>query len=334
MDLPTYTRKDFLSTTAPKWCPGCGDYSVLKALTSVFAELSLPKERYLIVSGIGCSSRLPYYMSTYGIHGIHGRAPTIALGAKITNPKLSVWVVTGDGDALSIGGNHFIHLIRRDADINVILFNNQTYGLTKGQASPTSPKNSYTRSSPYGTLDNPINPLALALAAGATFAARVLDIDQSMLKTVLKSAVEHIGTAIVEVLTNCVIFNHTAFRSSSYKAERQKNSLFLRKGKMMVFGQEEEFALLLRKGVPCVLKRAEVDEQELLIHQPQADSNLLSLMLSQLEAPSFPIPLGILRQRQDHAHEVEQTKNVTDKKNTSSLIDILTSDGESWKIST
>jgi len=209
--LPVYTKKDFQTDQEVRWCPGCGDYAILSAVQSVFPELGIPKEKFVVVSGIGCSSRFPYYMNTYGFHTIHGRAPAVATGLKLTRPDLEVWVATGDGDALSIGGNHTIHMIRRNVGLKVLLFNNKIYGLTKGQYSPTSEMGKKAKSTPYGSVDRPFNPLSLALGAEATFVARSVDVFQSHLKATLKRAAAHQGTAFIEILQNCYIFNDGAW---------------------------------------------------------------------------------------------------------------------------
>jgi 2-oxoglutarate ferredoxin oxidoreductase subunit beta len=224
------TRQDFVSHQEVRWCPGCGDYAILATLQKTFPELGIPKENIVFISGIGCSGRFPYYMNTYGFHTIHGRAPAVATGLKITRPELSVWVITGDGDGLSIGGNHLMHMLRRNLDIKVLLFNNRIYGLTKGQYSPTSEQGKITNTSPEGTLDQPINPIAFALTAGATFVARVLDIDAKGLNTIIKAAASHKGSAFIEIYQNCNIFNDGAFANLTDKTLRDKNILWLEKG--------------------------------------------------------------------------------------------------------
>ena len=233
-----YTSKDFTSSQDVRWCPGCGDYSILAQVQRTSPDLGFIKENIVWVSGIGCSSRFPYYMDTYGIHGIHGRAAAIATGVKVNNPKLSVWVATGDGDLLSIGGNHFIHACRRNIDINILLFNNKIYGLTKGQYSPTSEKGKKTKSSPFGSIDFPFNPLNLAIGAEATFIARTLDRDPKHLQNIIKRASEHSGTSFVEVLQNCNIFNDGAFELYTEKETKADNVLFLEHGKPMIFGKD------------------------------------------------------------------------------------------------
>src|SRR5208283_299108 len=225
--LPVYTRKDFQTDQEVRWCPGCGDYAILSAVQAVFADLGIPKEKFVFISGIGCSSRFPYYINTYGFHTIHGRAPAIATGLKLARPDLSVWVITGDGDGLSIGGNHLIHAIRRNMDLKIILFNNEIYGLTKGQYSPTSRIGTRTKSSPLGSIDNPLRPLSLAIGAEATFVARTVDVDISHLTEVLKRAAHHKGSAFVEIYQNCKIFNDGVFEYATDKSIKADNALYL-----------------------------------------------------------------------------------------------------------
>ena len=237
--LPVLSRKDFVSDQEVRWCPGCGDYSILAQTQKVMPDLGVPRENIVFISGIGCSSRLPYYMNTYGFHSIHGRAPTIASGLKASRPELSVWVVTGDGDALSIGGNHILHVLRRNVDLQIILHNNEIYGLTKGQYSPTSELGKRTKSSPYGTIDAPLHPLSVALGAEATFVARSLDNDAHHMAAMLQRAHEHRGTSFVEVYQNCNIFNDGAFEDFTAKEVRADRMLFLEHGKPMIFGKEQ-----------------------------------------------------------------------------------------------
>jgi len=296
------TRKDFVSDQDVRWCPGCGDYAILAQVQKVMPELGVPREKIVFVSGIGCSSRFPYYMDTYGIHGIHGRAPAIATGLKLARPDLSVWIVTGDGDGLSIGGNHLIHILRRNLDVNILLFNNEIYGLTKGQYSPTSRMGQTTKSSPAGVIDNAFDTAALALGAGATFVARTIDVAQKHLQSVLHRAVAHKGTSFIEILQNCPIFNDGAFSEVTEGEERLEHQLLLEHGKPMVFGPEGN-----RKGIrlgpgmkPEVVPVDAVDASEILIHDEQNDA--ISFFLASLswkgakgEEGEFPAPMGILR---------------------------------------
>ena len=292
------SRKDFLSDSKPRWCAGCGDFGALKVLTDTFANTGLTKENLVVVSGIGCSSRLPYYTSSYGFHTIHGRAPTVAIGIKLVNPELMVWMVTGDGDALSIGGNHTIHMIRRNPDINVLLLNNQIYGLTKGQASPTSPPGTKSKSSPRGSVDQPIHPLTLALASGATFVARVSDRDPKAMLEIFTKAQAHKGTSFIEVLQNCPIFNDGIFDFVADKKSRALYGLPLVDGEKMLFGPEKDKGLRFRDGQfeTVDLKAEEAKIEEIAVHRAGQMNPGLALQLSSLDYPEFPYPLGILRQ--------------------------------------
>ncbi|MFN7960863.1 MAG: 2-oxoacid:ferredoxin oxidoreductase subunit beta [Thermoanaerobaculia bacterium] len=295
-EAPVLTKKDFQSDQEVRWCPGCGDYAILSAVQTVLPELGIPKEKFVIVSGIGCSSRFPYYMNTYGFHTIHGRAPAIATGLKLTRPDLDVWVVTGDGDAMSIGGNHLIHTLRRNVGLKVLMFNNRIYGLTKGQYSPTSELGKRTKSSPQGAPDYPFNPLALALGAGATFVARSVDIFQPHLREVLRRAHQHEGTAYVEIYQNCNIFNDGAFTYMTEKDSRLEEVLYLEQGKPLVFGAERN------KGVRLAGTRLEVIElgngysaDDCLVWDEHQKDPIFAFLMSQLLPPEFPTPLGILR---------------------------------------
>ncbi len=303
LEIPAYTRQDFTSDQTVRWCPGCGDYSILaqmqKTMPDICKELGIPREKVVFISGIGCSSRFPYYMNTYGFHGIHGRAPTIASGVKICNPDLHVWVVTGDGDGLSIGGNHLIHCLRRNLDIKILLFNNRIYGLTKGQYSPTSEMGKKTRSSPFGTVEQPINPLCLAIAAEATFVARAIDTDSARLQQIFLRAAKHRGAAFIEVFQNCNVFNDKAFASFTERSVREEKTITLRHGEPLVFGKERDKAIVLRGGrnglVPRVVPVSEVSESGLLVHDEAAPAPTLAYLLTQLEEPEFPVPLGVFR---------------------------------------
>ena len=247
------TRKDFVSDQMVRWCPGCGDYAILAQMQKVLPELGIAKENIVFISGIGCSSRFPYYMNTYGIHSIHGRAPTLATGLKIANPDLSVWVITGDGDGLSIGGNHLLHTLRRDIDINIILFNNRIYGLTKGQYSPTSPQGKVTKSSPMGSLEQPLNPLSVAIGAEATFVARTIDTNVKHMAETLKRAAAHKGTSFVEIYQNCVIFNDKAFGYATDSKTKVDNVLELENGKPMIFGKDQDKGIRLNELNPEIV---------------------------------------------------------------------------------
>jgi 2-oxoglutarate/2-oxoacid ferredoxin oxidoreductase subunit beta len=286
--------KDFKSDQEVRWCPGCGDYAVLAAVQGFMPELGLARERIVFVSGIGCAARFPYYMQTYGLHSIHGRAPAIATGLSVSRPDLSVWVVTGDGDALSIGGNHLIHALRRNVDLTILLFNNEIYGLTKGQYSPTSPRGKLTKSTPMGSVDQPFNPISVAIGAEATFVARAIDTDKKELTEVLRRAAEHKGAAFVEVFQNCNIYNDGAF---DQVREDKSNRIYLRHGEPIRFGAEGEKGVVRREdGSVAVVEAASVGETELLIHDEHAEEPSLAFALSRLTLGTVgAAPMGIFR---------------------------------------
>jgi 2-oxoglutarate ferredoxin oxidoreductase subunit beta len=287
-------RKDFVTDQDVRWCPGCGDYSILAQVQRVMPSLGIPREKYVFVSGIGCSSRFPYYMETYGIHSIHGRAPALATGIKAVRPDLTVWLVTGDGDALSIGGNHFIHVMRRNVDLKMLLFNNQIYGLTKGQYSPTSPLGKRAKSTPMGSIDYPLDPISVALGANATFVARSFDVHANHLQQVIKRAAEHKGTAFVEIYQNCNIFNDGAFSLLTEKDTQPNHVLELEHGKPMRFGKNLEKGISLGRDMrPKVVDVDSVGEDELLVHDE--GNELCALLLSRFTAPEFPTPIGVFR---------------------------------------
>lgn len=300
-----YTRKDFLSSSEPRWCLGCGTYSTFNAITKTFMNAGIAREKFAVISGIGCSSRLPYYSNTYGFHTIHGRAPSVAIGLKSANPDLNVWVITGDGDGLSIGGNHFIHMMRRNPNIKMVLFNNQIYGLTKGQTSPTSPLGTKTKSAPYGSQDRPMHPLTLALGAGATFAARVPDTDNEMLASVLEAASKHEGVAIVEVLINCVIFNDGVFAPLTEKTSRPDTTVNLEAGKPLLFGVNKDKGIQMINDRPHVVKVGEggVPLSEIVVHDPANPNSGYAFMLAEMGGGEVPVPFGILRQIQEHVYQ-------------------------------
>ena len=307
MEKETLSAKDYQSEADPRWCPGCGDYAILKTLTKTWAQLSIPKENLLVVSGIGCSSRLPYYTSGYGFHTLHGRGPTVALGAKMVNPDLSVWLVTGDGDALSIGTNHFVHLIRRNADVNVLLFNNEIYGLTKGQASPTSKAGLKTKTTPFGAFDRPMKPLPLALASGASFVARTVDANPKEMQAVFLAAARHKGTSVVEVLTNCIIFNDGAFFDYENKKQRPNATIALADGEPLLFGDKKQMGLV-QEGFS--LKKVDLSQNpglkdKVLRHNSQGGGEGLQELLARLEYPKMPLATGIIRQLEIPVYEDE-----------------------------
>lgn len=295
-ELPVLTAKDFASDQEVRWCPRCGDYSILAQMKKVLPTLGIPKEKFCFVSGIGCSSRFPYYMETYGFHSIHGRAPAVATAVKLANQELQVWVITGDGDALSIGGNHLMHCIRRNVDLNIVLFNNQIYGLTKGQYSPTSPQGKRSPSTPLGSVDNPLNPLSVAIGSEATFVARAVDVDVKHLADTLTRAAHHKGTSFIEVYQDCNVFNSGAFYYASKKGEKEDNVVYLEHGKPLIFGANKDKGIRLIEGRPEVVELGNgISEDDLLFHDEKADSSALAYMLAQMRHPEFPEPLGVLR---------------------------------------
>jgi len=302
--LPTMSPKDFESDQEVRWCPSCGDYSILAQMKKVLAKIGVPRENYVFVSGIGCSSRFPYYMNTYGFHTIHGRAPAFATGLKVACPELSVWVITGDGDALSIGGNHFLHVIRRNVDVKLILFNNQIYGLTKGQYSPTSPVGTVSASTPVGSVENPLNPISVAIAAEATFVARSVDVHVSHLQMVLERAAKHKGTAFVEVYQNCNIFNDGAFAYAEEKATRADTTLSLEHGKPLVFGKNRDRGIRLNGTTPEVVELGKgIREDDLLFHDERTPEPTLAYLLSRMRQPNFPEPIGVFREIDKPSYE-------------------------------
>ncbi len=291
------TRKDFASDQEVRWCPGCGDYSILAQTQKVMPDFGVPKENIVFISGIGCSGRLPYYMNTYGFHSIHGRAPTIATGLKEARPELMVWVVTGDGDALSIGGNHILHSMRRNVDIRVVMFNNRIYGLTKGQASPTSEFGQKTKSTPTGSVDYPIHPLMVALAAEASFVARSVDTQTEHLQSVLERAGFHRGSAFVEVLQNCNIFNDGAHRAFTDRDVREDRMLQLVHGRPMLFGRNHDMGIRLDGLRPEIVRIGEagITEADILVHDETSEDSTIHNMLARIYWPEFPVPVGVIR---------------------------------------
>ena len=294
--LPTLKPDDFKTDQEVRWCPGCGDYSILAQMKKALASLGTPREKIAFVSGIGCSSRFPYYMNTYGFHTIHGRAPTFATGLRLANPDLQIWMVTGDGDGLSIGGNHLLHVIRRNIDIKILLFNNEIYGLTKGQYSPTSRMGTKTKTSPTGSMEQPSRPLTVALAAEGTFIARTVDVDVQHLTMVLQRAAAHKGTAFVEIYQNCKIFNDGVFDYATDKSVKADNILYLEHGKPMIFGKNRDKGIRLnglRPEVVLVGKDCGVDD--LLMHDESCADPTLAFLLSRMTGPDFPEPVGVIR---------------------------------------
>lgn len=316
-EIQTYTAKDFASDQEVKWCPGCGDYSILKQVQSILPEIGIKRENMVFVSGIGCSSRFPYYMNTYGIHSIHGRAPAVATGIKLANPELNVWIITGDGDGLSIGGNHFIHLMRRNLDVNILLFNNEIYGLTKGQFSPTSQLGLKTKSSPFGVIDQPFNPLSLALGSGATFVSRTLDREPKSLREVLLEAQKHKGTSFVEIYQNCVIFNDGVFDEFTNKATKEEANLYLENGKPLKFGKDLSKGIILENFEPKIIDITEdTDESKLWIHDEKSilKAQILARFNFDEEFSDFPRPFGVFYKKNRASYEETFTNQVEKNK--------------------
>ncbi len=337
IDTTELKAKDFQSDQDVRWCPGCGDYAVLSSVQKVFPKLGIKKENFVWIAGIGCSSRFPYYMDTFGMHGIHGRAPAIATGLKVARPDLSVWVSTGDGDLMSIGGNHFIHACRKNIDLKLILFNNQIYGLTKGQYSPTSEKGKITKSSPYGSVDYPFNPTSLALGAEATFVARTLDRDVKHLQEMLLRAGEHKGTAFLEVYQNCVIFNDGAYTDYTDKETKADTIIKLEQGEPLLFGKNFDKGIKIEGFNPVVvdLNDGVHSIEDLLVHDEHDESPVRSFIYSHMtDHPELPTPIGVFRQTRRQTYDeavVEQIENITAKKGEGDLESLLFS-GNTWEV--
>jgi len=334
--LPVHTKKDFQTDQEVRWCPGCGDYAILSAVQSVFPELGLPREKFVVVSGIGCSSRFPYYMNTFGFHSIHGRAPAVATGIKIANPGLDVWVATGDGDALSIGGNHTAHMLRRNVGVKVLLFNNRIYGLTKGQYSPTSEIGKKAKSTPFGSIDRPFNPLSFALGSEATFVARSVDIFQPHLKATLKKAAAHQGAAFLEILQNCNIFNDGAWESLTEKEVRSDQTIQLEHGQPLVFGKNRDKGIRLNGlDLEVVTLGSGVTEADLVVHDERHPSPAYAFLLSRMETlPGFPTPIGVLRSVEAPRYEDQvagQIQAVIARRGKGSLDQLLKA-GDTWEV--
>ncbi|MEE9274893.1 MAG: 2-oxoacid:ferredoxin oxidoreductase subunit beta [bacterium] len=324
-------RKDFQTDQIVKWCPGCGDYAVLAQMQKVLPALDIPKEKFVFVGGIGCAARFPYYMNTYGFHTIHGRAPAFATGVKVTQPDLSVWVITGDGDALSIGGNHLIHAMRRNIGVKIILFNNRIYGLTKGQYSPTSLPGSRTKSTPFGSVDAPLHPLSLALGAECSFIARTLDRDQKHMARMFVEAARHEGTALVEVLQNCIVFNDGAWNQYTEKGMKEHNVVYLEDGEPLIFGPEDD-----RKGVRIKDFSFEIvpaDAEGISVHREDDAQGSYAFLLTRMEHENGPLPLGILRriERLAYQNQVEEQLAAAREEKGEGDIDALLRAGDIWE---
>jgi len=323
----TTTPKDWASDQEPRWCPGCGDYSILKAVQMLMPTLGVAREDTVFLSGIGCAARFPYYMDTYGMHTIHGRAPAFATGLAMARPDLDVWVVTGDGDALSIGGNHLIHALRRNVDITILLFNNQIYGLTKGQYSPTSERGKVTKSTPFGSLDAPFNPVSLALGAEATFVARTHDMDRAHMMETIRRAHDHRGAALVEVYQNCNVFNDGAFAAITARANRESMLIPLRHGEPIRFGADAERGVVLDGQAGArIVEVADVGEDALLVHDEARQDPGLAFMLSRLATgPHEPTPIGVFRavEAPDYAAETDRQIDAARAKKPGDLAQLL-----------
>jgi len=335
-DTVQYTARDFKSDQEVRWCPGCGDHAVLNSVQKALPELGIPKEKFVFVSGIGCSSRFPYYMDTYGFHGIHGRAAAIASGVKAANPDLSVWEITGDGDALAIGGNHFIHAIRRNIDINILLFNNEIYGLTKGQYSPTSEKGLVTKTSPYGTVEEPFSVGELVIGAKGKFFARTIDANVALSTRIYIEAARHKGTSVVEVLQNCVIFNDGIHDVIASREVRDDRTIILQHGEPMLFGKNKEKGLILDGLKLRVINLGEngITEKDVLVHDATEANPGIHYMLANMRYPEYPMALGVIRSVEGHTYDddlVNQINTIKEKSPIKCVDDLLNS-GSTWKV--
>ena len=335
-ETQAYTHKDFQSDQENRWCPGCGDKAILNAMYKALPQLNKKKEDFVFISGIGCSSRFPYYMDTYGFHTIHGRAPAIATGVKIANPELSVWEITGDGDALAIGGNHFIQALRRNIDINILLFNNEIYGLTKGQFSPTSTKGLVTKSSPHGTVDPPFNPGELAIGCKSTFFARAVDVLPKQMTEIFVAADKHKGTSLIELLQNCVIFNDKVFANITDKELRDDNMLWVEHGQPMIFGKEKNKGLRLDglKMEVVEIGKNGVSVDDILVHDAHDHDITLHNILARLRTPNYPVVFGVIRDVEEPSFEKAMWDQIDDVKRTAKVngMDELMRTGETWEI--
>ena len=332
------TPKDFATDQEVRWCPGCGDYSILKQVQTVLPTLNIPRENIVIVSGIGCSSRFPYYMNTYGMHSIHGRATAVASGLKAVRPELSVWIVTGDGDSMSIGGNHLIHILRRNFNVQILLFNNQIYGLTKGQYSPTSEEKKVTKSTPFGSIDHPFNPGALALGANATFFARSMDRDVKHLQEMLKRSEAHHGTSLLEIYQNCNIFNDGAFEIFTEKSSKAEEGLFVEHGKPLVYGADRSKGIILDGLTPRVVTLgADYSESDLWIHD-EKDLNKAQVLARLFDNPTsdnhLPRPFGVFYSVEKPCYEDQLHEQIQYAKDTKGIgdLDKLIAGNETWTV--
>ncbi len=336
IEHPIISRKDFKLDQPVKWCAGCGDYAILAAVQNALPEIGYEKEDIVFVSGIGCSSRFPYYINTYGFHGLHGRAAAIATGVKVANPKLSVWMITGDGDCMAIGGNHFIHILRRNIDVNILMFNNKIYGLTKGQYSPTTPKGSRTKTSPDGTIEHAFIPGELAMGAQGSFFARVVDTEPKRMKEVFIQASKHRGTSFVEILQNCVIFNNKIHLEITGKNVRDDNQIYLVHGKPMLFGKEKEKGLILEGARLKVVEIGKngITIDDILVHDVTSPDDALHYMLARMTYPELPVATGVIRSFECCVYEesLEQQMEADKEKSNIKNVDDLINSGNVWDI--
>lgn len=332
-ELPVLKPADFASDQDVRWCPGCGDYSILAQMKKVLPELGSTRENTVFISGIGCSSRFPYYMNTYGMHSIHGRAPAFATGLKSTRPELDIWVITGDGDALSIGGNHFMHIVRRNVDVNIILFNNAIYGLTKGQYSPTSKVGSVTKSTPLGSIDHPLNPISVAIAAEASFVARSIDTNIKHLVAMMKRAAAHKGTSFLEVYQNCNVFNDGIWDYAKNKNTKAETTLLLEHGKPLIYAGGTK-GIQLNGFNPEVVDLANVAQDDLLFHDEKAPNSQLAFLLSRMRHPEFPEPIGVFRDVDRPTYDDminSQVEEAVSEKGAGELQNLFHS-GDTWQV--
>jgi 2-oxoglutarate ferredoxin oxidoreductase subunit beta len=335
VQLPVLNPQDFASDQDIRWCPGCGDYSILAQMKKVLPSFGVRPEKMVFVSGIGCSSRFPYYMNTYGIHSIHGRAPAVATGLKVARPDLMVWVITGDGDALSIGGNHLMHAIRRNVDLKIILFNNRIYGLTKGQYSPTTPIGQVTKSTPLGSVDNPIHPLSMAIGCEATFVARSIDVNIKHLAGVLKRAAEHRGTALVEVYQNCNVFNDGAFEWATDRQTKTEHTIELEHGKPLIFGKNRDKGIRMNGVQLEVVQLGKgISEDDLVFHDEKVQQSGLAYLLSRMQYPDFPEPIGVFRdvERPIYDSQVNAQVAQAQAKRGEGDLEALFNAGDTWMV--
>jgi 2-oxoglutarate/2-oxoacid ferredoxin oxidoreductase subunit beta len=330
------TKEDFVSDQMVRWCPGCGSHAILNSVEVVFPKIGYKKENFTIISGIGCSSRFPYYVNTYGFHGIHGRASAIATGVKLANPHLSVWIATGDGDSMAIGGNHFIHLIRRNVDVNLLLFNNQIYGLTKGQYSPTSPMGTITKTSPQGTIEHPFNPGELVIGSQGTFFARVVDSNQKMMTEVMFEAARHDGTSVIEILQNCIIFADKAHAMITSKDLREDNQLILKHGEPMIFGKDRDKGIRLNGTHLEIVnvKNSDITGKDILVHDQYRSDPGIHLMLAKMSPPEFPVALGVIRSAKFSTYDdlVEEQIRIAKAEGKIRCVDDLLNSGDVFDI--